>query len=199
MSVARPQSRSATSPQCRSSARLQSRSAGTRTGVLVALVACALLAIAQPARADIGETIILRCTHNESLGGFSQNDYNKALGELNADTEEYSDCASRIREAQVAAAAGRGGGGANPGAGAAVATPATPAEQRSITHAQRAGSEPVKLGGGQVIHPGVVHVDVASALSSLPTPVLALLAFLLTGLLVAAGGVLRKRGRGRPH
>ena len=40
-------------------------------------------------------------------------------------------------------------------------------------------------------------MDVASAFSSLPTPVLALLAFLLAGLLVMAGGQLRKRVRGR--
>jgi hypothetical protein len=199
MSVARPQSRSSGRPKRRSSSRPHTRSTGTRVVLVIALFACALLAGVQPAQADIGETIILRCTHNESLSGFSQSDYDKALAELSADTEEYSDCASRIREAQVAAAAGRGGGGgASPGAGATVATPATPAEQRSITHAQSAGSEPVKLGGGQVIHPGVVHVDAASALSSLPTPVLALLAFLLAGLLVAAGGVLRKHVRGRP-
>lgn len=183
--------------QRRSAARLRTRPIGTRTGMLIAVIASASLALAPAARADIGETIILRCTHNEPLSGFSQNDYRKALGELSADTEEYSDCSSRIREAQLAAAAaGRGGGGTPLGTGTPVPITATPAERRSIAHAQRAGSEPVQL-GGQVIHPGVVHVDVASAFSSLPTPVLALLAFLLAGLLVMAGGQLRKRVRGR--
>jgi hypothetical protein len=184
--------------QRRSAARSSTRPTGTRTGMLIAMIASALLAVAPAARADIGETIILRCTHNEPLSGFSQNDYRKALGELSADTEEYSDCASRIREAQLAAAAaGRGGGATSQSSGTPVAIVATPAQRRSIEHARRAGSEPVKLGGGQVIHPGVVHVDVASAFSSLPTPVLALLAFLLAGLLVMAGGQLRKRVRGR--
>lgn len=184
--------------QRRSAARSSTWPTGTRTGMLIAVIASALLVLAPAARADIGETIILRCTHNESLSGFSQNDYRKALGELSADTEEYSDCSSRIREAQLAAAAaGHGGGGATPSSGTPVAIAATPAQRHSIEHAERAGSEPVKLGSGQVIHPGVVHVDVASAFSSLPTPVLALLAFLLAGLLVMAGGQLRKRVRGR--
>jgi len=39
----------------------------------------------------------------------------------------------------------------------------------------------------------VVHADVASALSTLPTPVVALLAFLLVCLLALGGGFARKR------
>lgn len=169
------------------------------TGALAAVIVCVALAVAQPARADIGEKIILRCTNGESLRGFSQSDYKKAIEELEADTEEYSPCASEIRAAQLAAAAGgRGGGTTGPGASTPTAAlGATPAEQRAITHANSAGSEPVQLGGGQVIHPGVVHVDVSSALSALPTPVLALLALLLAGLVVFVGGALRNRVRGR--
>lgn len=175
------------------------RSAGSlaRAVLLAALVVAALLAIAQPASADIGETIILRCTHGQSLSGFSQSDYRKALKELSADTEEYSPCASQIRQAQLAAAAGRGGGGGGAtGTSAAVAVATTPSERKAIAHAQSAGSEPVKL-DGQVIHPGVVHVDIASALSSLPTPVLATLAFLLACLMLLVGGAIRNRVRAR--
>jgi hypothetical protein len=166
-----------------------------------ALSAVIVLAIAQPARADIGEKIIRRCTDGESLRGFSQSDYRKALEELEADTEEYSPCASEIRAAQLAAAAGgRGGGTAGPGASTPTAAlQATPAEQRAITHAKSAGSEPVQLGTGQAIHPGVVRVNVASALSALPTPVLALLSLLLVGLLVFLGATLRNRVRGRAN
>jgi hypothetical protein len=188
------------SPQSRSNVRLQLRPTSARTGLLLVLIASALLVPVQPAWADIGEKIILRCTHNESLAGFTQNDYSKALKELSADTEEYSDCSSRIREAQLAAAAaGRGGNTLSQSAATQAPIAATPAEQRAIVHAQNAGSEPVKLGGGQIIHPGVVHANIASAFSSLPTPVLALLAFLLTGLLVVVGGALRNRVRGRSH
>ena len=59
--------------------------------------------------ADIGAKIIERCTHGESLGGFSQQAYRRALKELPTEVEEYSDCANLIRRAQLAAS-GRGGG-----------------------------------------------------------------------------------------
>jgi hypothetical protein len=162
-----------------------------------ALVAAMALAIAQPASANIGETIILRCTHGESLSGFSQSAYRQALKELEADVEEYGGCSLLIREAQRAAAAGgRGGGtaGSSQSAATPVAIAATPAQQQAITHAENVRPESVKFGGA-VIHPGVVHVGIASALSSLPTPLLATLAFLLACLLVVVGGALRNRVR----
>jgi len=177
-------------------ARLQTRPTGARTGVVLALIAAALLVLTPAARAEIGETIVLRCTHHQSISGYTPSDYEKALEALSADTEEYSSCPQRIREAELAAAAGHSGGG-TAGAAAPAPIPATPAQQQAIAHAQQAGSEPVKLSGGQVVHPGVVHVNVASAVSSLPTPVLALLAFLLAGALLVAGAALRNRARGR--
>jgi hypothetical protein len=182
-------------------ARRKSRPIAVRSAVLTALLAVVLLAIAQPASADIGEKIILRCTHGESLSGFSQSAYRQALKELSADSEEYSGCSLEIREAELAGASGSHGGGAGGGSGgqaaaAPVAVTATPAEQKAITHAEHGGSEPVSLGGG-IVHPGVVHVDVASALSSLPTPLLVTLAFLLACLLLVFGGALRKRVRAR--
>lgn len=149
---------------------------------------------AQPARADVGEKIILRCTHNESLRGFSQSAYREALKELSADTEEYSDCSSLIRQAEEAAASGRSGANGGGGGTTPVALAATPAEQRAITHAVHASPEPVKLSGG-IVHPGVVHVDIASALSSMPTPLLATLAFLLVCLALVVGAAVRKRVR----
>jgi hypothetical protein len=157
---------------------------------LAPLVALALLWVAPAASADVGETIIQRCTHGQSLAGFSQSDYSKALKELSADAEEYTDCASLIRQAQLAAAGGRGGSGGP----AAVPLVTTPAEQRAIAHAARAGAAPVKV-GGQVIRPGVVHANIASAFSSLPAPLLALLAFLLACLIAWGGGALRNRVR----
>jgi hypothetical protein len=181
-------------------ARLERRPIGLRSAVLTALLATALLVIAQPARADVGETIILRCTHQESVSGFSQSAYRQALKELNADLEEYaSECSSLIRQAQEAAAGARGsasGGGSSGSGAAAVAIAATPAEQRAITHAQSSSPEPVKLKGA-IIHPGVVHVGIASALNSMPTPLLVILGFLLACLALVMGGALRKRVRAR--
>ncbi len=162
-----------------------------RSAALLLLMA---LSLATPAGADIGETIIQRCVHGQPLGGFSQSAYSRALKDLTAETEEYSNCSSLIRQAQLAAA---GGGAGSLAAGvAAVPIAATPAEQRAITRAAHGAPVPVQV-GGQVIHPGVVHVDIASALSSLPTPLLAAVAFLLACLLVIAGGALRNRVRAR--
>jgi hypothetical protein len=68
-------------------------------------LAAALLVLASPpsARADVGATIIERCTHGQSLAGFSQQDYAQALQELSREVEQYSDCGNLIRQAQLAA------------------------------------------------------------------------------------------------
>jgi hypothetical protein len=147
---------------------------------------------ATPAAADVGETIIQRCTHGQSLAGFSPSAYSKALRELSADAEEYTNCSTLIRAAQLAAASGHRAG-VLPGVVAPIA--ATPAEQRALKTAARSGGKPVRI-GGDVVRPGVVHATVASALSSLPTPVLAILALLLAGLAAFGGGMLRRRIRG---
>jgi hypothetical protein len=158
-----------------------------------------LAATAVPAQADVGEKIILRCTHGESLRGFTQKDYEKALKELETSLEEYGDCASLIHEAARAAAGSRGGfgggggGGGSTGAGTSgAAATATPAERSELNRAPSTGAAPLRL-GGQVIRPGVVHVDIASAFSSLPTPLLAVLLFLLACAVALAGGVIRNR------
>jgi hypothetical protein len=172
-------------------ARLKSRIA-----LLTALLAAMALTSAPVAFANAGETIIQRCTHGQSLSGFSQSAYSQALKELSADAEEYTDCSSLIRQAQVAAASHRGssGGGAPPSAGSTPATTASPAEQKSVARAAASAPTPVSL-GGQIIHPGVVHASVASALSSLPTPLIATMALLLVCLLLVVGRAVNSRVR----
>ena len=86
----------------------------SRLAPLCVLLA-AVLSIASPAAADVGQTIINRCTHGQSLSGFTQQAYRQALQELPTEVEEYSDCANLIRRAQLAAAGGSSGGG-TPGA-----------------------------------------------------------------------------------
>jgi len=157
-----------------------------------------LVALTSTAQADVGEQIIRRCTHNQSLSGFSQQAYRQALKDLSAGTEEYSNCASLIRQAQLAAAGtGRGtsASGAS-GAPSAGAIAPTPSEQRAITHAPSAGSAPLQV-GAETVHPGIVHADIASAFSSLPTPLLATVAFLLICLLLVASAGIRNRIRAR--
>jgi hypothetical protein len=140
----------------------------------LALALSLLVLLATAASADTGAKIIERCTHGQSLSGFSQKDYRRALAELPTEVEEYSDCGNLIRRAQLAAAGGGSGGG---GSGPPI-TRLTPEEKIAVARAPKAGAEPFKV-GKDLVSPGVVHASVSSALSSLPDPLLAMLAFLL--------------------
>jgi hypothetical protein len=142
---------------------------------------------------SVGEQIILRCTHGQSLSGFSQSAYRQALQELSADSQEYSFCEQQIRQAQDAAANGHKTGAVN---ATTVAVTATPQELKALAHTQQRGSGPVPV-GGQVISPGVVHANVASAVNTLPGPVLAVLALMLAALVALAIGYARRRLRAR--
>jgi hypothetical protein len=160
-------------------------------GVLVAV----MLLGGAAARADAGHTIVQRCAKNQSLAGFPPGAYAQALKDLSATTEEYSNCPQLIRQAQIEAASGHGTAAPSSATGTAAAIAATPAEQATIAHAAAQGSAPVKE-GGQLISPGVVHANVGSAFSTLPTPVLVLLAFVLLCLAVFGANALRNRFRG---
>ena len=149
---------------------------------------CALVVLASlsaTARADVGTKIIERCTHGQSISGFSQQAYRRALAELPTEVEEYSDCANLIRHAQLAAT-GTGGSGGQGGGQSLVPTPLTESERRALTAVPKSASGPLRIGGDNV-HPGVIHANVSSALSSLPDPLLALLAFLLACALALGG------------
>jgi len=164
---------------------------GRLAPVVVLLSMC--LSLAAPAGADVGATIISRCTNGKSLSGFSQSDYRRALQELPTEVEEYSDCANLIRRAQLAAA---GSGGSSGAPSAAAPIPVTPAERSALDQAPKTGSAPV-LVGGATVSPGIIHANVASALSSLPTPLLATLAFMLACALLLAGRAIRDRVHAR--
>jgi hypothetical protein len=173
--------------------------------VLGALTLAAMLIVPATAYSSEASTIINRCTHGKSLSGFSQQAYRKALQQVPTEVSEYTDCSELIRKAQLAGAAGHRGSGANiggggrgeGGGGAAGASPVsalvpTPTERRAITSAGHVASVPQKIGTTSIT-PGVVHANIASALSSLPTPLLAILIFLLACALALIGGVLRER------
>jgi hypothetical protein len=158
---------------------------------LVAALAT-LACLAAVAAADTGTKIIERCTHGQSLSGFSQRGYRRALQELPTEVEEYSDCANLIRRAQLAAAGGRGGGGGASGGGSSpLTTPISPAEQSSLKGASKRRSGPLSV-GGQNVQPGVIHATVSSAFSSLPAPLLAVLIFLLACAVALSGRSIKK-------
>jgi hypothetical protein len=164
-----------------------------RTSSALALVLSLFACLAATASADTGAKIIERCTHGQSLGGFSQKDYRRALQELPTEVEEYSDCGNLIRRAQLAALNGGGGGGSGP---STPATPLTPSEQSAVASAPKTGAAPQKF-GNQIVSPGVVHADVASAFSTLPAPLLAVLAFLLACAAALGGRTIYDRVQAR--
>lgn len=165
--------------------------ARSRCALVVALTAALVLGLAPGARADVGATIIERCTHGQSLSGFTQQDYRRALQELPAEVEEYSDCANLIRRAQLNAA----GPGAS-GGEAAAPIPLTPSESAALRAVPRSGSTPERV-GGHLVRPGVVQASVSSALSTLPTPLLATLALLVAAALLWGGRSIVDRVRAR--
>jgi hypothetical protein len=173
---------------------------------LTALAFTAMLVFASPAFSSEASTIVSRCTHGESLTGFKQKAYRKALRDLSTEVSEYSNCEELIHKAQLSDTGSHQGPGAGTGGGGISASgappisplPVTPTEQRAIARAHHSGSHPVSV-GNKLVTPGVVHANISSAVSSLPTPLLALLAFLLAGALSMTGLTLRGYVRTRSH
>jgi hypothetical protein len=149
--------------------------------------------------------ILAACGGGRIPTGFSQQDYKSALKQMSPFLAEYTNCEELIHRAQLAALGpqrssggglnGSGGSGSSASPTAAVAPP-TPVEQRALEHAHRTGAVPIRV-GDHVINPGVVHANVASAVSSLPTPLLVLVAFLLVCALLVFGWVIRRHVRTR--
>ncbi len=163
----------------------------------------AALVLAFPVSAAAGTSEVTKiyeeaCSNGKIPIGYTQQAYTQAIKEMEPFLAEYTDCPDLIHKAQLAGAAGSRGVGASGGAGETGTTavaPPTPTEQHTLESIPHANAPPVQV-GGQVIHPGVVHVNLASAFNTLPTPLLALLAFLLAcALLVVAWAVRRRVGR----
>jgi hypothetical protein len=172
--------------------------------LLCALALATPLFVPATAYSSEASTIINRCTHGKSLGGFSQQAYRTALREVPTEISEYTNCSELIRKAQQASAGSRratglgggvggsGTGGGSSGAGPVSALAPTPTEQRAISNAGHVASTPLSIGKNSIT-PGVMHADIASAISSLPTPLLAMLIFLVASAVALTGGVVRDR------
>jgi hypothetical protein len=154
-----------------------------------------MLGLASTAAANVAQTIVDKCGHHEPFSGYSQKDYREALKQMTTTGSQYGTCEEEIRKAEEAAAGG-GVGAAAGTPGANVATPLTPAEQHAVQNAHRNGSTPVQV-GNEPVRPGVVHADIASAVSTLPHSLFAVLAFMAVAALVLATGEVIKRVRAR--
>jgi hypothetical protein len=161
------------------------------------VIAALMLAFPVTATASTSEVTKIyeeACSNGKVPVGYTQQAYSQAIKEMEPFLAEYTDCPDLIHKAQLAGAAGSHGAGTVGGPGeatAAAVAPPTPTEQRTLESIPHAGAPPVRV-GGEVIHPGVVHVNLASAFNTLPTPLLALLAFLLACVLLMIGWAVRR-------
>ncbi len=169
--------------------------------VRIASVIIAALALAFPVTASANTSEVTKiyeaCGNGTVPTGYSQQAYSQAIKEMEPFLAEYSACPDLIHKAQLTGAAGpHSAGTSGPSEiGTTAVAPATPTEQHTLESIPHASAPPVRV-GGEVIHPGVVHVNLASAFNTLPTPLLALLAFLLAcALLVLAWAMRRRIGR----
>jgi hypothetical protein len=162
------------------------------------------LALFTPASAGASATALIRdCLQNGKITGhYSPQDYNQALAHLPTDVSEYSDCLDVIRRARLSAAGGKGNGGGG-GGGRATINPrldplahAAPGERAAVLHARSSGSAPVDV-GGQLVRPGVVAVRSSSIFNALPTPLLVVIAALLSIAAAVAGRRMRDLVRAR--
>ena len=175
----------------------------------VLLLACLLTPAV--ARADYQELLKDACRDELVNGTYSQKDFRDALANIPADADQYTNCRSVLRTAQLAAAGAQAAGrsGAAPVSSTTIgaltaADPlatATPAQKQAVAVAVKAGGAPVKI-GGEVVEPSTLGAGqaVAAGISDLPAP---LLAALLLIALLGAGAVLailvpRVRDRRRP-
>jgi hypothetical protein len=196
-------SKAATTPCARAASTLPTSNRWPKTwwALRTASVVVATLALAFPVTASASTSEVTKiyeaCGNGTVPTGYSQQAYSQAIKEMEPFLAEYSACPDLIHKAQLAGAAGpHSAGTSGPSeAGTTAVAPATPTEQRTLESIPHAGAPPVRV-GGEVIHPGVVHVNLASAFNTLPTPLLALLAFLLAcALLMVAWAVRRRVGR----
>jgi hypothetical protein len=178
--------------------------AGRAVRAATTLLAVGALLLAVPATASAGVTrkIFEACGEEKIPTGYSQQAYSQALRQMPPELAEYSDCADLIHKAQLASAAGGGGGGGAGGGGASLAAaipPPSPSEQQALERVARGDAGPPVKVGGELLRPGVVHANIASALGKLPTPLLALLAFLLACAALVLGRLAHTRVRARRH
>jgi hypothetical protein len=161
---------------------------------LAAALALSLLA-AVPASASEVTKIYEDCGNSTVPTGYSQQAYNQAMKQMPPELAEYDNCPDLIQKAQLARATSPQGA-ASHGAAASSSAPPTPTEQHTLESIPHTAAPPERV-DGEVIHPGVVHVNLASAFNKLPAPLLALLAFLLACALSAIAWGVRQRVRRR--
>lgn len=188
------------------------RLAHARTTALAALL---LLVMYVPAAHASGKDVIRDCTDDEVLTKtYTQADYKQALSQLASDSDQYSNCRSVIKRAQLAALRGKqskranssagvggaaaGGAGGGPGAGAAppgssgqggAGFGSAPAgdQLRSATPDERRAVDKGRVTAAKAVDlRGVAVAPGVSSDGALPGPLVVLLALVIAGALALA-------------
>jgi hypothetical protein len=181
---------------------------------IIALAALLLAILCAPAAHASGRDVIRDCTDDEVLTKtYTQQEYKQALSQLASDADQYGNCRSVIKRAQLAALRdarakrnGNSNGGAQNGATAPGGTggtggfgnapaaeqlkSATPDERTAVDEGRGSAGKPVDL-RGVAVAPGV------SSAGDIPAPLLVLLALVLAGGLALAATRIRALVRSR--
>lgn len=160
------------------------RTITTLTAVLAVAAVAATPALSSPI------SVIRDCSEDGVLNGkYSPSELDGALEQLPSDLDEYTDCRSVIRRAQLRTAGDKHRAAKRPAASDRVdaGVPPTPREQKQIEKASKAG-EPVRIGGSGV-KPGESGAPFNSAGFGTDMPPLVLVLLIALGIssLAAAG------------
>ena len=182
---------------------------GMRSLAVLILALVSLLAGPAAAALASGADVLDDCTDDERMSKtYTQEDYRGALDELAADTDQYGNCRAVIQRAMLAAAGtptkgkrakDSGGDASSSTGGGAIGNAraeeqlraATPQERSAVDRARNDAGSPVRVNDATVDPAKVGRVPGMSQASTLPTPIVVLLALLLAGLL--AFGAVRIR------
>lgn len=181
--------------------------------ILLALFAC--LGAPAVAHAD-GDAVLRDCNDNGKLDKrYKQSEYRDAIENIPTDLDEYTDCRDVIRRAQL----GLGGSGGSSGSGSGRETEggsgargddgsgasanatealqnASPEERAALEAKAAAGNAAIRV-GGELLRPGKLQFSGVSSETSLPTPLIVLLALLAAAALASGGFVVRNLVRRR--
>jgi hypothetical protein len=167
----------------------------TRT-IATTMMMAVLFAVLAVATASASPIDVIRdCSEDGSLNRhYSQRDLSGALGQLPSDLDEYTDCRSVIRGAQLAGGRGRGEGTKKGIAGLVNGTtPPSEREQKQLAQATGSGGT-VEIGGRPIV-PGAEAAPLATAGfgTDLPASVVVVLVMLGLAMLAGAGFAAQRR------
>jgi hypothetical protein len=138
--------------------------------------------------------------HDPLVGHYSVKVLETALADLHTNSLQYTTCADALRNAIDSQLSKprthRGGKVTLPGQGGPTKPTPNLVKQR-VNRVKKLGGAPFLLPSGQSVTPGAVNVHSASFLSSLPTPLLIVLAALLAAVVAVGGRALHQLVRTR--